>query len=195
MKNDTVKKSAYLKFDDERSVAMSILPKPDKKIRRRKLLMILLYVGFVGLWAIALAVLKTYAMYVAALSLVSLLILIFFTWRYVKVEYEISVHMGQLNVAAIYGGLTRKELFNCRVKDMMTIAPYATEAQKAEADGFAADRRLVMLSGTDETVGGEKQIWYAIYAPENGEKTVLLFDTEEKLRKLLKYYGGESVHA
>ena len=79
MKNDTVKKSAYLKFDDERSVAMSILPKPDKKIRRRKLLMILLYVGFVGLWAIALAVLKTYAMYVAALSLVSLLILIFFT--------------------------------------------------------------------------------------------------------------------
>ena len=35
MKNDTVKKSAYLKFDDERSVAMSILPKPDKKIRRR----------------------------------------------------------------------------------------------------------------------------------------------------------------
>ena len=91
MKNDTVKKSAYSKFDDERSVAMSILPKPDQKIKRRKLLMILLYVGFVGLWAIALAVLKTYAMYVAALSLVTLLILIFFTWRYVKVEYEIAV--------------------------------------------------------------------------------------------------------
>ena len=194
MKNDTVKKSAYSKFDDERSVAMSILPKPDKKIKRRKLLMILLYVGFVGLWAIALAVLKTYAMYVAALSLVTLLILIFFTWRYVKVEYEITVHMGQFNVAVIYGGLTRKELFNCRVKDLTAVAPYETEEQKAEADGFAADRRMVMVSGTDEGDGGDKQIWYAIYAPQDGEKTVLVFDTEEKLRKLLKYYGGSSVH-
>ena len=166
MKNDTVKKSAYSKFDDERSVAMSILPKPDKKIKRRKLLMILLYVGFVGLWAIALAVLKTYAMYVAALSLVTLLILIFFTWRYVKVEYEITVHMGQFNVAVIYGGLTRKELFNCRVKDLTAVAPYETEEQKAEADGFAADRRLVMVSGTDERDGEDKQIWYAIYAPQ-----------------------------
>ena len=94
----------------------------------------------------------------------------------------------------IYGGLTRKDLFNCRVKDLTAVAPYETEEQKAEADGFAADRRLVMVSGTDEQDGGDKQIWYAIYAPEDGEKTVLVFDTEEKLRKLMKYYGGSSVH-
>lgn len=92
-----------------------------------------------------------------ALSLVTLLILIFFTWRYVKVEYEITVHMGQFNVAVIYGGLTRKELFNCRVKDLTAVAPYETEEQKAEADGFAADRRLVMVSGTDEGDGGDKR--------------------------------------
>lgn len=40
----------------------------------------------------------------------------------------------------------------------------------------------------------EKPIWYAIHAPEGGEKTVLIFDTEEKLRKLLKYYAGEVFH-
>lgn len=187
MKNDTIKKSVYSKFDDERSVAMSILPKPDKKLKTRKLLLILLYVGFVGLWGIALAVLQTYAMYIAALSLVTLLILIFFTWRYAKVEYEMTVHMGQLGLAVIYGGLTRKDLLSCRVQDLKVIAPYETEAQKAEADGFAADKKYVMLSGADD-----KPVWYAIYAPENGEKVVMIFDTEEKLRKMLKYYGGEA---
>lgn len=189
MKNDTVKKSVYTKFDDERSVAMSILPKPDRKLRRRKRLLILLYVGFVGLWGIALGVLQTYAMYIAALSLVSLLILIFFTWRYAKVEYEVTVHMGQFGLAVIYGGLTRKELLKCRVQELSVIAPYETEAQRAEADGSAADRRYVMCSGD-----AEKPIWYAIHAPEGGEKTVLIFDTEEKLRKLLKYYAGEVFH-
>ena len=183
MKNDTIKKSVYTKFDDERSVAMSILPKPDKKLKTRKLLLILLYVVYVGLWGVALAVLQTYAMYIAALSLVSLLILIFFTWRYAKVEYELTVHMGQLGVAVIYGGLTRKDLFSCRVQDLQTVAPYETEAQKAEADGFAADKRYVMVSGATD-----KPVWYAIYAPADGEKTVLVFDTEEKLRKMLRYY-------
>ena len=185
MKNDTIKKSVYSKFDDERSVAMSILPKPDKKLKTRKLLLILLYVGFVGLWAVALAVLQTYAMYIAALSLVSLLILIFFTWRYAKVEYEVTVHMGQLGVAVIYGGLTRKDLLSCRVQDLKTIAPYETDAQKAEADNFEAEKRYVMVSGASD-----KPVWYAIYAPEGGEKTVLVFDTEEKLRKMLKYYSS-----
>lgn len=185
MKNDTIKKSVYSKFDDERSVAMSILPKPDKRLKTRKLLLILLYVGFVGLWAVALAVLQTYAMYIAALSLVSLLILIFFTWRYAKVEYEVTVHMGQLGVAIIYGGLTRKDLLSCRVQDLKIIAPYETDAQKADADSFEAEKRYVMVSGASD-----KLVWYAIYAPESGEKTVLVFDTEEKLRKMLKYYSS-----
>lgn len=190
MKNDTIKKSVYSKFDDERSVAMSILPALDKKLKTRRFLLILLYVGFVGLWAIALAVLQTYAVYVAALSLVTLLILIFFTWRYAKVEYEMTVNMGKLGAAVIYGGLTRKELFSCRIQDLKVIAPYDTEAGRAEADGYTADRKLVMVSGQAGSV-----VYYAIYEAENGEKTILIFDTEEKMRKMLKYYNGEAFRA
>ncbi len=188
MKNGVHKSAVYTKPDDERSVAMSILPKPDRAQRVRRMLMILLYIGYVGLWAIVLAVLQTYAMYLAAFSLVTLLILIFFTWRYVNPEYEIAIQRGQFTAAVIYGGLTRRELLSCRVKDLMRISPYETGAQKAEADGFAADRRLIFCADT-----GDREVWYVIHAPENGKKTVLIFDTEERLRKLLKYYGGSAM--
>ncbi len=187
MKNDNIKKSVYTKYDDERSVAMSILLKKDKKIKTRKLLLILLYVGYVGLWGIALAFLSTYVMYIGCFSLVTLCILIFLTWRYSKVEYEITVHMGQLGLAVIYGGLTRKELFSCRIQDLKAVSPYETEEQKKEADSFEAEHRYVMQSGE-----GNKPLWYAIWSPEEGEKTVLIFETEEKLRKMLKYYAGSA---
>ncbi len=190
MKKDSVKKSAYSKFDDERSVAMSILPKPDKKLKRRKMLLILGYIGFLGLWGVAFALFTAIAAILGTFSLISLLVLVFFTWRYVKPEYEITIHMGNLNVAVIFGGITRKELFNCRVQDLKVISRYQTDEQKAEADGFEADRKLVMLSEEPD-----KEVFYAIYAPEEGEKTVLIFDTEEKLRKMLKYYGGEAFRA
>ena len=52
MKETKSKKSVYSKFDDERSVAMSIIPKSDRKMKTRKLFMILLYIAYVGIWCV-----------------------------------------------------------------------------------------------------------------------------------------------
>ena len=118
-----IKKSAYSKFEDERSVVKSILPKVDGKIRIRRILMILLYIAYVAVWLILGIMLRLVAP-LMALMLVTECILIFFTWRYTKIEYELTIHEGNLGFAVIYGGLSRKELFSCRVHDLKIIAPY-----------------------------------------------------------------------
>ena len=184
MKETKSKKSVYSKFDDERSVAKSILPKPDRKLRIRRLLMILLYVGYVGLWGVALIFLQTFAVYLGALSLVTLCILIFFTWRFVKIEYELTIHMGQLGFAVIYGGLNRKNLFSCPIRDLKIIAPYNGE-HRAEADSCGATETKIFVADIHSDDN-----YFAIYEAENGTKTLLIFETEEKSRKMLKYYNS-----
>ena len=182
------KKSAYSKFEDERSVVKSILPKADGKIWMRRLLMILIYVAYVSVWLVLGIMLRLVAP-LMALMLVTECILIFFTWRYTKIEYELTIHEGMLGFAVIYGGLSRKPLFSCRVHDLKVIAPYEGKGRE-EADAYAADRRLVYVSDIDSIHN-----YYAVYEPEGGEKTLLVFETEEKTLKMLKYYNSEAFRA
>ncbi|HBF15093.1 MAG TPA: hypothetical protein DDW30_05325 [Clostridiales bacterium] len=181
--------SVYRKYDDDRSVSVSILPKRDRALKTRKALLLLLYVAFIGIWATLLAVLQTYAMYIGAFSMLSLLVLVFFTWRYASPEYEISVHEGQFCAAVIYGGLTRKELYTCAVRDFTSIAPCPPEAIEA-LETLEADRRLVMVSGT-----GREPVYLARARSADGSTVLLCFDTGEKLQRLLKYYGGDAFRA
>lgn len=180
---EKIKKSAYSKFDDERSVAKSILPKVEGRLLLNRILMILLYVVYLGVFT---AILARINPYMIALSVVTVCILIFFTWRYVNIEYELTIHEAKLGFATIYGGLSRKELFSCRVRDLKVIAPY-TGAEDT-SDTFA--QKLVFVSRIDSPDN-----YYAIYESESGEKTLLVFETEEKTLKMLKYYNSEAFRA
>lgn len=178
--------SVYRKYDDDRSVSVSILPKRDRKLKMRKALLLLLYVAFVGIWATLLAVLQTYAMYIGAFSMLSLLVLVFFTWRYESPEYEVSIDKGVFCAAVIYGGLTRKDLFSCHVRDFTEIAPCPPNG----IDHLEADRKFVFVSGA-----GREPVYFARGRSADGSTVLLCFDTGEKLRRLLKYYGGDAFRA
>ena len=180
MKNDFSKKSVYRKFDDENSVSIGILPLGNKKLRMRKALFLLLYAAFVGVWAVLLVVFQTYVVYVGTFSLPSLLTLVFFTWRYASVEYEISLHDGVFCFAVIYGGLTRKDLFTCPVREFTQIGPYTPQTEGE----CHADRVLSAVSGN-----AAEPVFFALYRSPDGKSTLLLFDTCEKLRRRLKYYA------
>lgn len=183
---EKIKKSAYSKFDDERSVAKSILPKVEGKLLLNRILMILLYIVYLGVFT---AILARINPYLIALSVVTVCILIFFTWRYVNIEYELTIHEAMLGFAKIYGGLSRKDLFSCRVRDLKVIAPYEGKG-KEEADAYAATQKLVFVSRIDSPDN-----YYAVYEPESGEKILLIFETEEKTLKMLKYYNSDAFRA
>lgn len=179
-------KTLYNKYDDDQSVVMSIVPANKGKLRRRKLLMILLYGAYIAMWGIALGVLQTYVAYIAALFMVSFCALIYFTWRYTAPEYELCLHKGCLTVAVIYGGLTRRDLFSCRVRELRAVGPYETGEGHAAVAACGPAHRL-------ETVSGQagREVYYAIHRSETGVQTILIFDTAEKLRKLLRYYRAD----
>lgn len=180
------RKSAYSKFDDERSVAKSIIPKVEGKLRTRRILLVLLYVAYVALWVVILGI--TRAVPLGAVSLVTLCILIFFTWRFAKVEYELTIHMGELGFAVIYGGLNRKDLFSCHIRDLKIIAPYnASPDARREADDTPADERLVFVSDLNS-----EDNYYAVSESPEGKRTLVIFETEEKSRKMLKYYNSSA---
>lgn len=181
MKNSSRASTVYRKYDDERSVSMSILPQRTRKLRMRKALLLLLYAAFLAGWAVLLAVLQTYAAYIGAFSLLSLLVLVFFTWRYSAVEYEISIHEGCLTFAVIYGGLTRRELFGCAVRELSEIGKVGDGRMEQ------SDTRLVLTAVSGK---GAEPVFYALHRSADGAETLLIFDTTEKLRRLLKYYGG-----
>ena len=67
----------------------------------KKLGMLFLYVVFVVLWFIFGFATKFFPL--LALIPITLWILVFFTWRYVNVEYEYSFVSGELTVSKIFG--------------------------------------------------------------------------------------------
>ena len=168
MKEPKYRKSAYSKFDDERSVAMSILPKVEGALKRKRFLMILLYIGYIALWGVALAIFPGVAVYLATFSVVTLLMVIFFTWRYVKIEYELTIHMVKLEFAVIYGGMSRRELFSCMIRDLKVIAPY-DEKGRSDAESYDATETKIFVSDIDSVDN-----YYATYESEDGEKILLV---------------------
>ena len=58
-----------------------------------------------------------------ALVPLSTWILVFFTWRYVAVEYEYSFVSGTMTLTKILGGRARKKVLEVRIKELHTIAP------------------------------------------------------------------------
>ncbi len=180
-----MKKEVYNKFDDNRSVAMSIQPKLQGKLLRNRILMIALYVAYVIGLIVLMAVLQTYVVYVMCFSALTIWMLIFFTWRYVSVEYEFSIHAGELQIASIYGGLSRRDIFSCRVQELKVIAPW-DEAGKQAAEAAGISRRILLVSGEDKP-----GIYYAIHG-EGAGQTLLVFETCEKSRHLLRYHNKEA---
>ena len=84
--------------------------------------MIVLYVCFVaGCFLLGIA-----ANVLPPLALVPVFtwMLVFFTWRYVSVEYEYSIVSGSMILCKICGGRIRRRKAEIRIKNMHAIAPY-----------------------------------------------------------------------
>ena len=87
----------------------------------RKVGLVLFYIIFVVGWLIFGFWSKMFPL--LALCPVTLWMAVFFTWRYVQVEFEYSAVSGLVTFAAVYGNRSRKKLCEVKIKDCVTIAP------------------------------------------------------------------------
>ena len=151
---------------------------------------ILLFAAYV-LYVIVVVIIGALTRIVApmlALIPVSVWMLVFFTWRYVNVDYEYSITSGVLTFTKIYGNRSRKKITEIRLKDAQAIAPLGDRLQKSRLEAWGAEQVWSALSSSSAM-----DAYFITYINDKKEKCAFLFEATEKALKICKYYNPPTV--
>ncbi len=159
-----------------------VAQKSEGKWKLKKLGMIFLYIVFVIAWFIFGFVSKLFPL--LALIPVTLWMLVFFTWRYVKVEYEYSMTSGDMVISNIYGGRSRKKVVEFKIKECSLIAPFSTHDFKVK--DYEPERVFNALSSEKA-----EDAYFALFEMD-GKKCAAYFEATEKALKICKYYNSSA---
>lgn len=164
-------------------VNYGVKKKPEGKYKLFRILMVTGYVVF----ALAYFLFFTTMNILPIIALLPVLtwILVFFTWRFVSIEYEYYILDGEFKLIEVYGSKNMRELCRVRISAMDSVAPYRGE-NKARADAFDEKDCIYGVSSMDNP-----DIYYAIFKDESGASRVLFFEATEKTLKVIKYYKSD----
>lgn len=124
-----------------------------------------------------------------ALIPVTLWMLVFFTWRLTQVEYEYSLFAGEMTIARVLGGRSRKTLAKIKLRELCDVYPCRDGANADRIDAFAADRVIFAASSSQSPT-----LCVTMWKDENDQKSILFFDCNEKAAKILHYYNASAAH-
>lgn len=156
-------------------------------LRAKKVALIAAYALW-GLLLLAIGALTRLLVPLIALVPLSIWIFAFLTWRYTQVEYEYSFFSGQLTVARILGGRTRRTVAEITIRELSQVFPY-TEENLQRAERYGAEETLFAASGTEAT-----DLYIALWQDRETEKKCMLcFNANEKAIKILRYYNAAAL--
>lgn len=164
----------------------TVAEKKSPRLLFKRLTLIALYV----LWAVSLLVAGVMIkLIVPLLALVplSLWILVFFTWRLTQVEYEYSFFSGVLTVSRVLGGRSRKVLCEVALRKLSDALPYEDEFLR-KIENFSAERTV--FAASDESAKG---LYALLWKDDNGLRTALFIEPNEKAIKIMRYYNMSAV--
>ena len=118
--------------------------------------------------------------------LLAIVILVWYLWRFVSVEYEYTILGGDITFEAIYGRRQRKKYYFTPLKNIEKLAP--VNGQTVTKEQFHGVTREVFCAAKMKN----PKTWYAIVKEENGGKTLLFFEVTEKAEKALRFYNGRA---
>ncbi|MBQ8207186.1 MAG: hypothetical protein IJZ89_00430 [Clostridia bacterium] len=157
-----------------------VAQKIEGKWRLKKLGLLLLYVAFIVAWFIFGFVSHLFPL--LALMPVTLWMLVFFTWRYIKVEYEYSMTSGDVMFSNIYGGRSRKTVIEFRLKDCSLIAPLSTHEHKARD----YEPEIVYRAVSSEKA---QDVYFALFE-KDGKRCIVYFEATAKALKICRFYNA-----
>lgn len=157
--------------------------KIEGKWRLRRILAVVGYVLFVLVF-FTLGVVSKLGFPLIALTPLFLWIIIFFTWRYTRPDYEITTVSNSLRFAIVYGNRTRKPQVEVEFRKMQKIAPYDGDGQ-IDVKRFAPEKVYTAVS----SMTSGRDIYFAIWE-EDKVRSVLFFEATEQLLKICKYYNS-----
>ena len=179
MNKETYTMSDYNEYE------YTVAQKPEGKWKRRRFLMVLGYVVFGLLFFFGFFALKLYPL--MALVILAEWILVFFTWRYVSVEYKFYTASGKISFICIYGGRTKKTVLEMSVKDFESITP-VSDASVLISDKGKYARVDIFVSSVSSP-----DIYCGVYKNSDGVDCAVCFEATQKLLKIMKYYNPATV--
>lgn len=149
----------------------------------QKIKPLLLIVGYVVLTIglLLFAVITKLGAPLISLAPLALVVVIFFTWRYTKIEYEYSITSGILTFSEIYGGRSRKAITEFKLKNCLNIAPLS------EMDELTERSANVCYSAL--SYSESPNAYFAEFDNEKGDRCVFLFEATEKALKICRFYN------
>ena len=162
-----------------------VAQKSEGKWRLARIGMVLLYVCFVLgtlLAGISLNVLPP-----LALVPVFTWMLVFFTWRYVSVEYEYSITSGELVFSKIFGNRSRRTVLKLMLRDAVRIAPLDHAEEAAKATAYRPEREFSAISSQYAN-----DIYFILFEYQTGKekhRAILYFEATQKALQICRFYN------
>lgn len=122
-----------------------------------------------------------------ALVPLSTWMLIWFTWRYVSVEYEYSFVSGTMTLNHILGGRNRKKVVDIRIKNAVAIAPYDGEYIKT-AEQYAPEKTYDFCSSMQSP-----DLYFLLFETDNARRGIVYFEATKEALRILRYYNSSTV--
>ncbi len=127
------------------------------------------------------------------------------TWRYVNYDQRYEIYnAGTMRFSRYYGKkfkvdkndehadekIAEKFIFEIKIKDFETVAPYNDPTYRKMFDGYKIEEKNII----DHTSFHENpNVYYGIYTNEAGEKAAVLFDMIDKSMGIMYYYNKNTV--
>lgn len=157
--------------------------KPEGKFKTRKILFMALYILYPLILMVIVSMLQIFQLF--ALVIVTEWMLVYFTWKYTKPEYEYSVTSGKVTFSVIYGRRSRKEMVSFTIKECLMIAPATVREWSEKLELYDPE---VVYSAVSTVNSPDK--YYAAFESADGKRCVFYFEATEKMLKLCRNYNS-----
>ena len=157
--------------------------KPEGKFKLRKIAFMSLYIIYPVVFMAILFLIQLFQLF--ALVAVTEWMIVYFTWKYVKPEYEYSVTSGRVTFSVIHGKRSRREMVTFAIKDCLQIAP-STEREWVERLELYDPE--IVYSAVSSASSPDR--YYAAFENEDGKRCVFHFEATEKMLKLCRNYNA-----
>ena len=157
--------------------------KPEGKFRLMKIGFLSLYILYPVIFMAVLFIIQLFQLF--ALVVVTEWMLVYFTWKYTKPEYEYSVTSGRVTFSVIRGKRSRKEMLTFAIKDCLKIAPATDGDFIAMLEQYDPEITYSAVSSVDSP-----DKYYAAFENAEGKRCVFYFEATEKMLKLCRNYNS-----
>lgn len=117
--------------------------------------------------------------------------LVFFTWRYVAVEYEYSITSGELTFSKIFGNRSRRTVMRMMLRDAVRIAPLGDAAEAAKAEAYAPEREFSAISSLSapDIYFATFEYRYTEHGKEKKCRAILYFEATARTLQICRFYN------